>query len=691
MRQRTGSAALLGFMLAVFPSVLLGATQKTAVQTAALPGTVSIHLSDSVAPLNGPWKFQVGDSPIDPATGQPLWAQPGFDDSHWENVDVTPPSGTFDPIAGTAGYVPGWTARGHKGYWGYAWYRIRVRIESHAGAKLAIAGPSDVDDAYEIFDNANPLGSFGDFSGERPKIFTTRPKMFALPAGDAGATRVLAFRVWMDPYTLTQLDDVGGFHNPPLVGIDEAIAAQQQVKWDELYLAYAGTFIEGLVFLLLGVIALSLILFDRSDHIYFWIGAIMLVQAANALITATSTWTEAIPYVLIAPVRRIVILPLVFTGWVMVWRVWFQQKRPTWVPRVLLVQLLVLMLSNTIGQNFIFISASVDHAFQIVSLLTRLGIACLLLLVIFTGIREQGLEGWLAVPAALLAVLSEFSDELQFAHVINIWFPFGIQFTTRQLANLLLVATLALLLLRRLVLSLRRQRLMALDIKQAQEVQQVILPENHTAVPGFSIESEYRPALEVGGDFFQIIPNTADGSLLIVAGDVTGKGLKAGMLVALLVGAIRTVAQFDPDPRILLDALNRRLLGRGESFATCLAMRIASDGDVLLANAGHISPYVNGKSITMEGSLPLGITEAPDFSILRFQLKPSDRLMLLSDGIAEATDANGNLFGFERVQALLTQTHSAAEIANAAQAFGQEDDISVISIIRTAVLEPSPA
>jgi hypothetical protein len=78
---------------------------------------------------------------------------------------------------------------------------------------------------------------------------------------------------------------------------------------------------------------------------------------------------------------------------------------------------------------------------------------------------------------------------------------------------------------------------MELDIKGAQEVQRVILPEAIGSLPGFAIESEYRPAREVGGDFFQVIPHISDGSLLIVAGDVTGKGLQAGMLVALLVGA----------------------------------------------------------------------------------------------------------------------------------------------------------
>jgi serine phosphatase RsbU (regulator of sigma subunit) len=241
------------------------------------------------------------------------------------------------------------------------------------------------------------------------------------------------------------------------------------------------------------------------------------------------------------------------------------------------------------------------------------------------------------------------------------------------------------LLLRRLLLSVRRQRLMALDVKQAQEVQRVILPESVTSVPGLIIENEYRPAREVGGDFNQIIPNAADGSLLIVAGDVAGKGLPAGMLVALLVGAIRMAAEINSDPLFILQALNRRLLGRSEAHATCLAMRIAPDGAVTLANAGHLPPYLNGKPIEMEGALPLGVIDGAEFTVTHFQLKENDRLMLASDGIVEAMDKQGRLFGFERVQQLLERQVTAAEVATAAQDFGQSDDISVIAVTRTAV------
>jgi serine phosphatase RsbU (regulator of sigma subunit) len=232
---------------------------------------------------------------------------------------------------------------------------------------------------------------------------------------------------------------------------------------------------------------------------------------------------------------------------------------------------------------------------------------------------------------------------------------------------------------------------MALDVKQAQEVQQVILPVARTMLPGLEIESEYRPAREVGGDFFQIIPNGTDDSVLIVAGDVTGKGLKAGMLVALLVGAIRTAARFNPDPLAVLIELNERLLGRGDAQATCLALRIEVDGSATLANAGHVPPYLNGEPIAMDGALPLGMIEDAEHSITRFKLEEDDRLILISDGVCEAMDAEGTLFGFERIHDLLRTATTAAEIASAAQAFGQEDDISVICVAWTSLSEHAPA
>jgi serine phosphatase RsbU (regulator of sigma subunit) len=161
------------------------------------------------------------------------------------------------------------------------------------------------------------------------------------------------------------------------------------------------------------------------------------------------------------------------------------------------------------------------------------------------------------------------------------------------------------------------------------------------------------------------------------------------MLVALLVGAVRTATETDSDPVGILATLNRRLLGRSDAQATCLALRIEADGAVTLANAGHIAPYLNGESVTMEGALPLGMLEGAEFSVMHFQLKMDDRLVVMSDGIAEARNAEGRMFGFERVHDLLHTATTAATIANAAQSFGQEDDISVISVTRTLVSDPA--
>jgi hypothetical protein len=367
-------------------------------------------------------------------------------------------------------------------------------------------------------------------------------------------------------------------------------------------------------------------------------------------------------------------------------------RRPAWVPKAIAALILMDMGLQLLGEDLLYgmprLLGDFSHA---ASGVVRLVLLALLVFIVARGIRQQGKDGWLVLPAVVLMAFSQFQGELISLRMHGTFLAFGTVFFYNEAADLVLAAVIALLMLRRLLLSLRRQRQMALDVKQAQEVQQLILPEAITTLPGSSIESEYRPALEVGGDFFQILPHKSDGSLLIVAGDVTGKGLKAGMLVALLVGAIRTAEQFDPDPMTVMQALNLRLCMRGHANATCLALAIAQDGTVKLVNAGHIAPYLNGEQLAMQGALPLGIMEGAEFSVMHFQLTDGDKLVLMSDGIAEATDADGHLFGFERVSELLRTAKSASEVANAAQSFGQEDDISVISVTRTAVLEGAAA
>jgi hypothetical protein len=650
----------------------------------------SVKLGQSSVALNGPWKFTTGDSPLD-AAGKPVWAQPDFNDAQWETVDLSSGTGAVDPINGMSGYAPGWTMRGHPHYWGWAWYRIRVHLDTLPGEKLALSGPADVDDVYQTFANGALLGSFGGFSSARPVSYYSQPKMFLLPQGGSStqqsATFEIAFRVWMEPNSLTSQPDAGGFHTSPVIGEASAVKAGYQLRWLELVRAYAFRVLEGAIYLVLAVFVFSLILFDRDDPVYRWISAVFLILSVNNFLVGVGSWTQWVSYLVPQVSQDVFLRPVATAGWVMVWWVWFRRRKPTWFPQALGALLLLLMISNALGEDIFFtvVPHPVAAVFHVVSLVIRLIFLLLMIVIVVSSTRRDGLEGYLVLPAVILLGISGFNSELGVLHIRLTWFPFGVAMGMGNIANLLLMVGVGLLLLRRLMLSVREQRRMALDVKQAQEVQQVILPQARSIFPGLAIESEYRPAREVGGDFFQIIPHK-DGSLMIVAGDVTGKGLKAGMLVALLVGAVRSTVELNNDPEFIIKALNRRLMGRGDSQATCQSMRIDPDGLVTLANAGHLPPYLNGQPVAIEGSLPLGVLPEADVTVLRFELAEGDRLVLLSDGIAEAIDGNGQLFGFDRVHDLLQTRLSATELANAAQSFGQEDDISVIYVTRMAAI-----
>lgn len=216
------------------------------------------------------------------------------------------------------------------------------------------------------------------------------------------------------------------------------------------------------------------------------------------------------------------------------------------------------------------------------------------------------------------------------------------------------------------------------ELQAARAVQQVLIPDEVPSLPGFKIESVYRPAGQVGGDFFQILP-TASGGVLIVIGDVSGKGLPAAMTVSLLVGTLRTLADYTASPGGILAAMNRRMLGRSkDGFTTCLVLRADSDGALTVANAGHIPPYCDGEELPVEGGLPLGLDAQSTYHETRFELKPGAQLTLLTDGVVEARSTAGELFGFARTQALSRK--SAEQIVEAARTFGQDDDITVVTL-----------
>lgn len=214
------------------------------------------------------------------------------------------------------------------------------------------------------------------------------------------------------------------------------------------------------------------------------------------------------------------------------------------------------------------------------------------------------------------------------------------------------------------------------ELAAARSVQELMIPKEQIETPGYEVDSVYNPANEVGGDFFHVQACT-DGGLLVVIGDVAGKGLKAAMNVSMLMGALRRIP--DTRPAKILEGLNRVLAG-SESLTTCQALWFGKDGELVMSSAGHLPPYLNSQEIMLPGGLPLGALPDATYDEVRLYLHPGDRLLMLSDGVVEARRPSGELFGFDRVHNLSNQ--SAFYIADAAREFGQEDDITVLTVRR---------
>jgi hypothetical protein len=255
------------------------------------------------------------------------------------------------------------------------------------------------------------------------------------------------------------------------------------------------------------------------------------------------------------------------------------------------------------------------------------------------------------------------------------------QYTTMGI-TFLGTATLAIL-VRDLVSDRAEKQRLAAELAASRAVQQVLIPEQIPAVPGFTIGAVYEPYGEVGGDFFQILPLTGGGALIAI-GDVSGKGMAAAMMVSLLVGTLNVLAETETSPGKLLAGLNHRIADRSHGgFTTCLILRIEANGAVTFANAGHIPPYRDGEEVVCENGLPLGLLSHVEYAETTIKLAAGDRLTLLTDGVLEARSAQGELFGFARTAAVAAQ--SAEAIANHAQRFGQEDDITVLSLACEAI------
>jgi hypothetical protein len=670
-------------------AILLAGTLPAAQAEAAPPVPVSIShwaeqvvLGSSTVELTGPWKFHRGDDLE--------WAKPEFNDSGWSAMDLTPRVGSRDPFLGTSGFVPGWTVLGDPGYSGYAWYRLKANVQYDPGLTeggLALKMPDDVDDAYQAYVNGTLIGGLGRFNKNGVTSYLTLPRSFALPRDIKSGQVAIAIRVWMDPATPLSNPDAGGLHGPPILGQAGPVERMLQLDWDAVNHSQISRFLEAGVLLLAATVAGMLFWLDRKEKAYLWLGITcvgILLQAFVGLIGNYTAWLPGAFHLLISDA---VLKPAVIGLWVIFWTYWFRMGH---IPRMhKMVWGFVLASALTIAMTRAPLYGRVIPLNAVVLLvplavILKLLLGAMLIWVAWEGMRRDHTGAWLALPAVGLVALSLYQQELLVLHLPLSIFPFGYAVSISQIAVVVSLNIITVLLMRRFLRSLRLREQWEAEIDQARQIQQLLIPEAIPKIPGYVLESEYRPAQQVGGDFFQILPDE-QGGVLIIVGDVTGKGLQAGMQVALIVGAIRTIVETSYEPHVVLEALNRRLCNRSkrtESYATCVALHIAAEGKATIANAGHLAPYLNGKEMALTGNLPLGLSEGIQFDQVTITLNHRDRLVMLTDGVIEAKNAKNELFGFNRARSI---SHLPASfIVKAAEIFGQEDDITVLSIARLA-------
>jgi hypothetical protein len=626
--------------------------------------------------ITGRWQFHTGDNLA--------WANPAFDDSGWQAISGDRP----------------WGAQGHPGYRGYAWYRKRIEI-GPGGTPLGVwiwyaSG------AYEVYWNGKEVGESGSLPPHARWYVYGQDVVYDLRSSGP-VSGVLALRFWLPPATTASDSGEGGLAYRQAIGSLQVLQITQQGAFDR----YAQSKLPGVIAssLILTAGLLSVVLFLRKPRqwLYLWVAMLMFGKAPVGFEFLSA---PKVPFIANQFLGQSTVALSGVGLWLLLLSVFGLSRSRRWrvVTAIVIAVYLVAHLIDCIC--FVFWQHAGPGMIRTDRVTTQIFTALGFYVLVLVGFGLARSRTWSLVPLGVIAVLRGLDNPLfdlftlinpAAANAVPYWALHlgSYSIDAASILDGLLLATLMVTVVQLQIREARRQTHLEAEIRSAQEVQQVLIPAEVPSIPGLAVTSVYKPAAEVGGDFFQIIPPGPDGrepGTLIVVGDVSGKGLKAAMTVSLIVGAVRTLAESTRNPAAILAGLNRRLLGRTQGgFATCLILRIDADGNAAMANAGHLPPYRNGTEWELPPSLPLGLSPYAEYDETRLYLEEAETLTILTDGVLEARNDKGELYGFERLAGLMHGRPTAEQVAEAACSFGQEDDITVLSVSREATCEPLPS
>jgi len=239
------------------------------------------------------------------------------------------------------------------------------------------------------------------------------------------------------------------------------------------------------------------------------------------------------------------------------------------------------------------------------------------------------------------------------------------------------------------------------ELRVARLIQQTLLPKSLPELEGYQIAVYYQPAREVGGDFYDFF-ELGDGRLGFVVGDASGKGIPAALVMASTRSVLRTVAQRGGvAPGQVLAEANEILSPDipPNMFITCFyGVLDPSSGTFIYANAGHDLPYLrrngNAEELRARG-MPLGLMPGMSYEEKGTTLHAGEAALFYSDGLVEAHDPEGEMFGVPRLQALIAEHGEVRSLGDfllkelysfTGEEWEQEDDITLLTIRRSAPL-----